>query len=196
MARENVENWKVKKSAKACRKCGEAFQDKQRIFSRLLYNEGEYIREDYCEKCWDPKDTGLSSWKTLFILPLPPSEEPVKKENAESLLRKLMKEEDETNLNTIYILAVMLERKKILVERDVQHRKDGVKIRFYEHRVTGESFMIPDPELKLADLEKVQEEVVKLLDGKSRNTSLSGNEHPQSGTSPQEKQNEIKKNSA
>jgi hypothetical protein len=60
---------------------------------------------------------------------------------------------------------VMLERKRLLVERDVQHREDGKMIRVYEHRKTGEMFLIPDPRLRLDQLETVQQQVVTLLGG-------------------------------
>ena len=76
-----------------------------------------------------------------------------------------MEVEEEANRNAVFILAVMLERRRVLVERDVQVREDGVKVRFYEHRQTGETFVVPDPGLKLAELEHVQEEVVALLGG-------------------------------
>ncbi len=169
MGRENVENWRVQKCAKVCTKCGTDFVDKEVLFSKLMFDEGEYVRLDLCKECWDKDDPGLSSWKTTFIVPPPPQEEAVKKENAESLLRKLIAKEDEEDLNAIFILTVMLERKKILVERDVQTTEDGRKLRIYEHKKTNESFMVIDPELKLTELEEVQEKVVVLLGGQPRN---------------------------
>jgi hypothetical protein len=63
----------------------------------------------------------------------------------------------------MFILAVMLERKRELVERDVQERDDGTRIRIYEHRRTGEMFSIVDPDLKLSELAPVQAEVNELL---------------------------------
>ncbi len=169
MGRENIENWSVRKCSKVCDKCEKEFAHKETIFSRLSFDKGEYVREDFCKECWDQTNPGLSSWQTLFIVPPPPAEEAVKKENAESLLRKLMSKENEEDLNAIFILTVMLERKKILVERDVQSTEDGRKLRIYEHKKTGESFMVVDPELKLNELEQVQEEVVVLLGGQPRN---------------------------
>jgi hypothetical protein len=80
-----------------------------------------------------------------------------------------MAKENEEDLNAIFILTVMLERKKILVERDARKGDDGRKLRIYEHRKTGESFMVTDPELKLNELEQVQEQVVVLLGGQPRN---------------------------
>ena len=76
-----------------------------------------------------------------------------------------MEGEDPAKLNTIYILAVMLERKRILAEQDVQIREDGAKVRVYEHRKTGETFIITDPGLKLTELTSVQAEVVAMLGG-------------------------------
>ena len=169
MGRENIDNWHVKKCAKACDGCEEEFQDKQALYSRLYFDEGEYTRKDFCEACSKKSPPALSTWTTVFIVPPPPAEEAVKKENAESLLRKMLAKESEENLNAIFILMVMLERKKIVVERDIQKAEDGRKLRIYEHKKTGESFIVIDPELKLDELESVQEEVVVLLGGKSRN---------------------------
>ena len=63
-------------------------------------------------------------------------EEVIPKENVESLLRKRMRAEQPEDRDIIFILAVMLERKRILVERGVQPLADGLKIRVYEHRKT------------------------------------------------------------
>jgi len=63
----------------------------------------------------------------------------------------------------MYILAIMLERKRILAEKDIQKREDGTKVIVYEHKKTGEVFLIPDPGLQLDQLEHVQIEVVDLL---------------------------------
>ncbi len=169
MGRESIENWRVQKCAKACTKCEKVFADKEKLFSKLMFDDGEYVRRDLCKECWDKKDPGLSSWKTTYVEPPPPQEEAVKKENAESLLRKLIAKENEEDLNAIFILTVMLERKKILVERDVQTTEDKRKLRIYEHKKTNETFMVIDPELKLDELESVQEEVVVLLGGQPRN---------------------------
>lgn len=173
MGRENIDNWHVKKCSPACEGCQKAFQDRENLYSSLFFEDGEYQRKDVCEACWSKNSAALSSWQTTFIVPPPPAEEAVKKENAESLLRKLLAKENDENLNAIFILTVMLERKKLLVERDTQTTEDGRKLRVYEHKKTGETFMVIDPELKLAELEQVQEEVVVLLGGQPRSAQVS-----------------------
>lgn len=182
MGRENIDNWHVRKCAKVCDGCEEKFQDKQVLHSRLFFDEGEYTRQDFCEKCSKKESPALSTWRTIFIVPPPPTEEVVQKENVESLLRKLLAKENEEDLNAIFILTVMLERKKLLVERDIQKTADGRKLRIYEHKKTGESFMVIDPELKLGELDHVQEEVVTLLGGKPRNAV---EEHPEAPADPE-----------
>ncbi|MGE4489903.1 MAG: hypothetical protein AB7E95_10220 [Kiritimatiellales bacterium] len=171
MATAREESWQIKRRADVCTGTGEPFKDKDEIITRLLLQDGEYVREDYSLAWWNENnpDHGLSAWKSVFRLPPPPTE-PVKKESAESLLRKLVAKEDSDDINAIYILTVMLERKKILVEKDVQIRDDQVKVRVYEHKKSGDTFLIVDPELKLAEIEKVQEEVVGLLGGKPPKT--------------------------
>jgi hypothetical protein len=120
----------------------------------------------------------FSRWHSVFRMPPPPEEEALKKETAESLLRKLMESEEESNRNIIYILAVMLERKRILVERGVEHREDSTVLRVYEHRKTRETFVIPEPHLQLDQLESVQAEVVGMLDGQGRGAEGERTEKP------------------
>lgn len=161
-----AQDWDIKSRRDACQECEAAFEDKQVYFSILLFGEEGYERKDCCRSCWDAKQsetTPYSSWQGVFKVPPAAPEEALKKETAETLLRKLMEEEDEASRNVMYILAVMLERKRVLVERDVQTHDDGRLIRVYEHRGTNEIFLVPDPKLQLDRLEEVQEQVMTML---------------------------------
>jgi hypothetical protein len=171
MATVKEENWQIRKRSDVCAGTGIAFGDGEEIMTRLLQADEGYIREDYSLACWAEQnpDHGVSAWKSVFHAPLPP-QEAVKKESAENLLRKMLAKEDADDINAIYILAVMLERKKILVEKAVKTRDDQTKIRIYEHKKTGDTFLVVDPELKLSQIQSVQEEVVGLLGGKPPKT--------------------------
>ena len=163
-----AQDWDIRPRAEACAGCKQPFQDQQACLSSLVFGEAGYTREDYCETCW-PTRAGTSAaysvWRSVFRVPPPEPEEPLKKETAESLLRRLIEQEDDRHRNVIYILAVMLERKRVLVEKDVQTREDGVMIRVYEHRKTADTFLIPDPRLRLDELDTVQQEVITMLGG-------------------------------
>jgi hypothetical protein len=159
-------DWQIRSATGQCAACSKAFEDGEPLLSGLKFvNEEGYTRSDFCEPCagGTPPAGCVSLWRSRYHKPTPPPEEPLKKETAESLLRSLMETEDGSNLNVIFVLAVMLERRRIFAERDVQVREDGAKIRVYEHRKTGETFVVADPQLKLKDLEPVQLEVMQLL---------------------------------
>jgi hypothetical protein len=57
----------------------------------------------------------------------------------------------------------MLERKKILVEKDTQAVPSGI-LRVYEHRKEGDVFLIRDPNIALDEVEAMQQEVIDMLE--------------------------------
>ncbi len=166
------QDWDIKPCSGVCASCSRTFEDKEAYISMLAYIEHEgYRRSDYCMECRPVQEDGGASdshgvWQGVFRAPPPPEEEAVTKETAETLLRRFIEEDDESKANVIYVLAIMLERKKLFVEKSRDSRKDGKRILIFEHRKTGESFIVPDPDLKLGQLEDVQTEVTLLLGGK------------------------------
>lgn len=167
-----AQDWDIKPLSNVCGGCNAPFEDRQPYFSVLTFGNEGYARSDYCQKCSQSgknSDSSYSFWQGIYKAPPPKPEEPVKKETAESLLRRLM-EGDSTKKNVIYILGVMLERKRIFIERDVRVNDDGNMVRVYEHRKTGETFLITDPRLRLDQLAEVQREVVAMLESGKNET--------------------------
>lgn len=159
--------WNIRTCADQCVACQRKFADRETLMSRLRFAAEGYLREDFCPACWAARASGggteVSAWSARWFAPEKKASEPLKKETAESLLRELMETDDPSKRNVIFILAVMLERRRILVEKEVQVHPDGRKIRVYEHKQTGESFVVPDPQLRLKEIEHVQQEVMELL---------------------------------
>ena len=168
------QEWNIKACTGICGKCEKPFEENQDFFTCLVLSTGEegeeevgagFRRKDYCLACWNDelKQGAISSWKTFYKPPPPPKEEAVKNETAESILRSLLEKSQPEDANTIFVLAVMLERKRELIEKEVQKNDGGQRIRVYEHKESGDSFLVADPELKLDELEKVQLQVAELL---------------------------------
>jgi hypothetical protein len=84
------------------------------------------------------------------------------KESVEELLRRLVSEDLPEHLNARYVLAILLERKRTLKQVDFRETAAG-KILIYEHAKTGEVFIIPDPRLRLDQLDSVQQQIYSLL---------------------------------
>jgi hypothetical protein len=160
-----TQEWNIQAPALQCAATGRPFAKGERIFSALYWREGQYQRVDLCADAWQARNENiepLSAWQTEFVPPPPPEAEALKKDDAESLLRRLVAENAPGTRNARYILALMLERKKVL--RQIERQKEeGVSVLVYEHLPSGEVWLIEDPGLKLGELTAVQDEVARLL---------------------------------
>jgi len=163
------ETWHLRSRSRECAATGTAFTEGQPIVTAIFPDPDSsgYLRKDFCENSWngrgEDEEQPFSSWRTKFQ-PAAVHEDTraVTKQSAEELLRSLVEEDQEHTENTRYILAVMLERQKLLRETDTQPTTGGI-LRIYEHRKTGEVYIVKDPNIPLDQVEKVQEEVFALL---------------------------------
>lgn len=165
-----AQEWNISSRGHSCRICTEQFNDKQPCVSALRATSDTFERWDFCRDCWKNNPPGdwqpFSLWENVYEAPAREvKEEHVKKDTAESLLRRLVLLEDPAMQNVVYVLAVMLERAKQLVERDTKLHESGGILRIYEHRKSGDSFVILDPRLRLDQLAPVQEQVIAILSG-------------------------------
>jgi hypothetical protein len=156
------QDWEIRKRSDLCTATQRPFEEGE-FFYTALYREGDgFRREDVSEEAWaargeEPRP--FSFWRSKFEMPPPPPPEPLAKQDAESILRRLVEEQAETTRNARYILALMLERKRIL--KPMPSEDDSVMV--YEHAQTGETFLIPNPQLRLEQVPEVQREVSALL---------------------------------
>jgi len=118
------------------------------------------------EAAWKERNDNqqpFSFWRSKFEPPPPPAPEPIGKQTAEDLLRRYMEETSSQHAAARYLLAAMLERKRLLKEIEAKSGGEGQVTRIYEHTKTGEVFVIPDPQLRLDQIAQVQQEVGALL---------------------------------
>ena len=172
-----TQEWKIRSRARECAHTESAFEDGEELYTALFEDPetGELMRKDFSISAWEEVCDSLqpfSFWKSSFEVPIEKTtaKNVVEKEGAESLLRRLVEEDESSTENARYILALMLERKKTLQETD-RRQTENSKLLIYEHATSGEVFIIRDPQLKLSEIESVQNEVAVLLGGKSRKAS-------------------------
>jgi hypothetical protein len=165
-----MNDWNIQSRAHTCSACERPFADKS-PYHTALFEDGEGLqRSDVCPGCWEAetqKDIRsrqgfVSHWQGVYEAP-PPVTEPLQKENAESLLRRLIELDDPKYIPAGYILAVMLERKRILKVKEELER-EGQRVFVYEQPKSGDVFTIVDPNLQLDQLEAVQREVSHLME--------------------------------
>lgn len=164
------ESWHIRSRSRFCSATERPFEDGEAIMTALFPDpeSSGYLRKDFCMEAWNargPEDEKpFSFWKAVYHAPVA-TEKPdtFRKESPEELLRRLVEEDEDHTENVRYILAVMLERQKVLRETDTQRTPSGI-LRVYEHRKLGDLFIVKDPNIPLSEVEKVQEEVILLLE--------------------------------
>lgn len=164
-----MNEWNIQSRAHACEACQKPFADQQQYHTVLLEEKHDLRRQDVCAGCWQAQFSAaaarlgfISHWQGVYEAP-PPVTEAIQRETAETLLKKLIELNDPRHMPAGYILAVMLERKRVLKVKE-QIICDGKRTFIYEQPKTGEVFTITDPDLHLDQLEEVQRDVAHLLE--------------------------------
>jgi hypothetical protein len=157
--------WAIKHRADACAVTHRPFLPGEYFYTLLFHDADGYRREDFSEEAWQNRNQNIrpfSFWKSRFESLPAQAPEPLPKESAEQLFRRLI---SSTNppANACYVLAAMLERKRILRQVKIESHSGGRRVLIYEHVTTGDLFIVPDPQLRLDELESVQNEVSQLL---------------------------------
>lgn len=166
-----MNDWNIQSRAHACQACEARFSDKQPFHTLLFDDKNDFRRLDICDSCWKAqysqggtdRKNFISYWQSFYEAPPPAPPEAIQRENAETLLRKLIERNDPSHGPACFILAVMLERKRLLKIKE-QFQRDGKRVFVYEQPRTGDVFAITDPNLQLNQLEEVQRDVAQLLE--------------------------------
>jgi hypothetical protein len=169
-----AEPWHVRSRGRECATTQRPFTDGETIVTALFPDpeSSGYLRRDYTTEGWQiflqSAPPPFSFWRTKFAGPTgADAPDPIEKLSAEELLQRLVEEDEDHTENARFILAVMLERQKLLRETDHQRTPTGI-LRVYEHRKTGEVFIVKDPDIPLDQVEEVQNQVFALLENNGR----------------------------
>jgi hypothetical protein len=159
------DEWSIQHRSETCAVTGRPFQAGENFYTLLFRDDGGFRRQDLSEEAWQQRNENLqpfSFWRSRFEPPPPAPPEPLPKESAEALFRRLVSAAEGVNANACYVLAAMLERKRILKQIKTD-ASDGGRVLIYEQVKTGDVFIVPDPQLRLDQLDSVQKEVAQLL---------------------------------
>lgn len=166
-----MNEWNIQSRARSCHACGRSFTDREHYHTLLSEVRSGFERLDVCGACWEAQHRHgaadrkgfVSHWQGVFSVPPPPPPEAIRRDSAETLLRQLLERDDPRWHPAAFILATMLERKRLLRARQ-QIRQNGRRSIVYEQPGTGDVLVIQDPALRLDQLEAVQHDVARLLE--------------------------------
>jgi hypothetical protein len=163
------DEWAIKHRANACAVTHRPFAAGEYFYTLLFHDADGYRREDLSEEAWRNRNENIqpfSFWKSRYEPLSAAPVEPLPKENAEQLFRRLIASKNPP-ANACYVLAAMLERKRVLKQIKTEETANR-RVLIYEHAGTGDVFIVADPQLRLDELESVQNEVVQLLHAEAR----------------------------
>jgi hypothetical protein len=165
-----IQDWKIRTTSAKCEDTGERFADGQEFYTCIFEDvpTDSFLRRDYAVESWKRISPTLapppfSFWKSTYKAPVAAADSKATADTSvEGMLRRFIDEDEPRTEQARYILALMLERKKVLVPTDSRETETR-KLLFYEHAQTGDVFIVADPMLRLAEIEEVQREVSALL---------------------------------
>lgn len=168
-------DWEIKSRSEECALSGKPFTEDEEFYT-LLFQEKEGLRRmDVGLAARDGMDDSeqapISSWKSHFKPKPAAAEETLGKQDAESELRRLLDKGDESTASLCRILALLLERKRMLKLRE-RINQDGRALLVYEHTDTQESFIVPDVDFKLDELEGLRTEILENTQSKVFSVSV------------------------
>lgn len=151
-------SWDIQGCSGKCIRCNKDFIDGESYWCRLLLDDREARREDFCMDCWDSQK-GYSTWRGRYkIEPEKVAEEPIKEPISKQLLKKYLHSSERLHQCLCYILGLLLERNKVFQPR--LSMKGNI---VYEDRETGETYVLNDPGLTIKELDGIEEELLGML---------------------------------
>jgi len=167
-------DWEFKPRSEVCCDTGRPFQDKEVYFTVLKQGAEGLLREDLCQEAWgnrykDPEV--ISFWRSTFQPRAEEEETTVDPTDAESVLRHLLDAKEPGHEKTCCLLALLLERKRILKVRERTEIQSN-QVVIYEHVPSQETLAVPDVDFQLSELA----ELVNQLEA-SRDIEAFGRQH-------------------
>ncbi len=153
----------IQQHSRACAATGRALLPGEKYFSVLFDQSGQLIRKDYSPEGWPgPPADAMAFWCGR----VPEANQKRRLTFDDELLmecfERLADESEGARIQFRYVIALLLLRRKRLKFEDIRRDGDQEYLLLKCPR-TGAEFEVLDPRLSEADVERVQDEVFRLL---------------------------------
>ncbi|MDZ4288642.1 MAG: hypothetical protein U0984_11825, partial [Prosthecobacter sp.] len=114
-----IQNWQIRSRSHTCALTSRTFEEGEAFYTAIYFDPetNGYVRRDVALDAWQQELSErqpIAYWKAVYS-PHVVEEKPevATKENAMSLLQRFIEEDEPRTENARYILALMLERKRV-----------------------------------------------------------------------------------
>lgn len=157
------ETWRISAGQGACSGCGEEFAAREPFFSALLDEGDEFLRRDFCPRCWQqrPEEEFFCHWKTRH--PEPDRKQRLDTDLMMQFFRRLEGAAEQRKRLFRFVLALYLLRRKELKLAEVERGGDEEALVF-EQRSSEEQFRVENPGATEQQLEETAAGLSRLFD--------------------------------
>lgn len=146
-----------------CAATGRPLAPGEKYYSALVDDAGQFVRRDYSADAWPgAPEQAIALWSGKVPAIHQKRRLTFDDELLMDCFERLADDVDPARIQFRYVLALLLLRRKRLKFDDLQRNAGFDYLKLTCPR-TGSSFEVLDPRLSEADIERVQEEVFKLL---------------------------------
>lgn len=166
-------DWNISRSQGYCLSCRKSFQEAEEFFSSLWIEQDGLLRRDYCLSCWS--EGGVAGFFSFWKTRIPKKEEPIRRPVDGSVIFNLFLRLGEVQepwaRNLEYVLGLFLLRKKRLRLKG-QGRDEKGEFLLLASQEEDRLFHLYDPNLSEVEIERLNDEIVRLLDPSGPQGSL------------------------
>jgi len=156
------ESWTLARGGPRCARCGAEFREGQACFSALTERPQEFLRQDFCPRCWPKaeKDRFFSFWKACRAnVPRRPR---IDTEVVLDFFNRLRDSDRPDREAVRFVLALYLSRRRAL-KFDGVRRQGAREVLLFRRPRHAETLEVENPELSAPQISAMTEQLKELL---------------------------------
>ena len=148
-----------------CVACGVKMAAGDAYVACLSFKDGAMVREDRCETCGKgaPAEGLLGVWRGKTAVPKGPASRRLDFDTLAELFPRLDGRDDDSSKRLLWITALLLLRKKILLQ-SARETVDGAEVLTVKFRHDDRIFRVRDPQMDEAATAQMHEELGRVFD--------------------------------
>jgi hypothetical protein len=160
-----IADYPIQANTRTCAATGRPLHPGDRVFSTLTYEEGQLVRRDFSAEAWHGPPAGcLAHWVSRVPAHSQKRRLTFDDELMMECFERLAEETDWQKIQLRYVLGLLLMRRRRLRFADVKHVGSETRLILSCPR-TNLSYEVVDPQLTEADIQRVQDELIRGIGG-------------------------------
>lgn len=148
-----------------CSRCKKEFAESEEYYAVLLERGEEFVRYDFCLNCWSSEleAESFSFWRGRIPQKDRPAKVFVDNNILMDLFREIVAKEDEGKAGFLFVLSLMLMRKRLLRIVSTSYDESGRELWTVRLQGDDNEYRLVNPELTDEDIERIKEDMESIF---------------------------------